>query len=376
MHTKNLVLILLTVFLISLSGCKPQAQKEVQTKGELKYAKIFDLDNSSNAYTKLTVFNPWNDYSIHSIYYLTNNEETETPSDGMKVITPVKTVMVNSATHLGFLSLLGELDKVKGVCNAKYVYNLYILEGVESGTVKDLGDSFNLDTEQLLMLNPQIIFTTAYNGDQKEAETLKRLNQNPIFNLEWQESSLLGRAEWIKFIGAFFNKSAQADSIFNDIEANYLTAKQIANHVSEKPSILSGQDFRGTWSLPSGNSYAAQLFKDAKVAYYYEDEVAHQGSIPSSIEEAMVYFHNADLWVNVQAKSLEELEQNNDKYKLFKAFKEGNVYSNNKRSHAEGGNDYWESGVARPDLLLKDLIKVAHPSLLPEYELTYMRKLD
>ena len=121
---------------------------------------------------------------------------------------------------------------------------------------------------------------------------------------------------------------------------------------------------------------AAQLFKDAKVAYYYEDEVAHQGSIPSSIEEAMVYFHNADLWVNVQAKSLEELEQNNDKYKLFKAFKEGNVYSNNKRSHAEGGNDYWESGVARPDLLLKDLIKVAHPSLLPEYELTYMRKLD
>ena len=93
------------------------------------------------------------------------------------------------------------------------------------------------------------------------------------------------------------------------------------------------------------------------------------------MENALVNFSNADIWVGVQANTLEELGKSDDKYRLFKAFKNGNVYNYNKRMNATGGSDYWESAVARPDLLLSDMIKVFHPELLPDYELFYMQKL-
>ena len=79
--------------------------------------------------------------------------------------------------------------------------------------------------------------------------------------------------------------------------------------------------------------------------------------------------------MNVQASTLEELRKSESKYRLFKAFKEGNVYNTRKRSNDTGGNDYWEGAVARPDLLLSDMIKVFHPEILPDHELVYLEKL-
>lgn len=126
--------------------------------------------------------------------------------------------------------------------------------------------------------------------------------------------------------------------------------------------------------MPGGRSYTAQLFHDAGASYYYASD-STSASIPSSIEEALVNFNQADLWIGVQASSLTELGQTNSKYKLFKAFKNGNVYNINKRVNANGGNDYWESGVVRPDLLLNDMINICHSIPTPEDELIYMKKL-
>ena len=91
--------------------------------------------------------------------------------------------------------------------------------------------------------------------------------------------------------------------------------------------------------------------------------------------QSLINFSETDIWIGTQEKSLEALLQQNNKYQLFKAFKEGNVYNINKRTNQNGGNDYWESAVARPDLLLKDMIKICHPLLLQDYELTYLDKL-
>jgi iron complex transport system substrate-binding protein len=36
------------------------------------------------------------------------------------------------------------------------------------------------------------------------------------------------------------------------------------------------------------------------------------------------------------------------------------IYNNTLRTTPEGGNDFWESGAVRPDLILEDLIQVFH----------------
>lgn len=374
--TKYTKYLLFTLLIITVSCNNKQVHQQKDNNSAILFADGFTIDNSDKKYTKLTVLNPWDDYKTHSIYYLVKDASTEVPNDGVKIKTPIKRAMVNSATYLGFLELIDELDRVVSICNTDYIYNEYILNRVQNGSIKDVGDSYNLNMEQLIMTKPNVVFTTAFNGSQSEADNFNRFKLQPVFGIEWQESSVLGRAEWIKFIAAFFDKQALADQIFNQIVQDYQAATKIAQNVTDIPTILSGEDFRGTWSMPAGNSYFAQLIAAAHIDYYYKDDTTHKGSIPATIEEALIYFYNADLWVNTQAHSLSDLAATNNKYTLFKAYKNKNVYNNNKRSNAKGGNDYWEMGVARPDLLLKDLIKAAHPNLLSEYEFTYMQKLQ
>ncbi|KAA6339152.1 iron complex transport system substrate-binding protein [termite gut metagenome] len=369
---------LLCIFLLSVacSGGRQSQQStgEEKTSDTLQYAEGFSIAHTDD-YTKVTVFNPWKSGEVYDIYYLVKSETTAIPSDGRKVIIPLKSLMVNSVTHLGFLDLLGETDKVTGVCDASYIYNPHILKDVEAGRIKDLGDAFNLDIERLLLLNPQVVMTSAYNAEDENSKRMRQTGLTLLYNIEWQEKNLLGRAEWIKFMGAFFDKEALADSIFSNVAKRYNDIKsRAAALIPSSPTLLSGQDFRGTWSMPGGQSFNARLFQDAGARYYYAGNNA-SGSIATSIEEALLHFSEADVWVNVQASTLEELGKADKKYRLFKAYQNGNVYNTLKRTTATGGNDYWESGVARPDLLLSDMIKICHPDLLPDYEMTYMKRL-
>jgi len=356
-------------------GSKPSRSSN-ETDGvpvALSYAQQFSIVHADD-YTTVTVFNPWKGGEVYATYYLVKDETVETPADGDKVLIPVQRLMVNSATHLGFLDLLGELPVVTGVCSADFIYNPVIREGVKDGIIQDLGDAFNLDIEKLLLLRPQAVMTTAYNADDANSKKMKQTGLTLIYNIEWQEQTLLGRAEWIKFMGAFFDKGALADSIFGAVHQQYNDVKAKASAVDYKPTILSGQDYRGSWSMPGGQSFNARLFNDAGGDYYYKENT-ETGSVSVTIEEALLHFNKADVWVGTQASTLEELGKAEPRYKLFKAYKDGNVYNTRKRVNATGGNDYWESAVARPDLLLSDMIKILHPEILPDYELTYLEKL-
>ncbi len=367
------------LFLFLFSGCslKQSSKTNNSDSGDavkLSHATLFEIRHSGD-YTIVSVLNPWKNGDVYDRYYLVKDPAVSVPADGYKIQIPIKSLMANSATHLGFLEALDELDKVTGVCNANFIYNPYIRNRVEEGKVKDLGDSFNLDVEQLMLLRPQAVMTTAYNADDENSKKLRQTGLSIIYNIEWQEKTLLGRAEWVKFIGAFFDKGKEADSIFSAVEQQYMETKQKVDSVENKPSILSGQEFRGSWSMPGGKSFNARLYLDAGGDYYFKDD-STTGSISTTIEEALVYFNNANVWIGAQANTLEELGKVNPQYKLFKAYRNGNVYNMNKRQHATGGSDYWESGVARPDLILIDIIKILHPDILADYEFTYFRKLE
>lgn len=358
-----------------LTSCQNPATQEAKLQSSLAYAKGFDIDYSNKEYTQVTVFNPWNPGTIYETYFLIKDTAVQTPTNGQTILIPIKELVINSATHLGFAELLGINQLITGVCNPDYIYNPHIIQRVKEGKIKDLGDSFNLDTERLLLLRPDAIMTSAYNAEDENTKRLKQTGLTILYNIEWQEETVLGRAEWIKFVAAFFDKDSLAQELFIDIENKYNEAKSLVSDPTLiKPSVLTGQDFRGSWSMPGGKSFNAQLLSDAGINYHYADN-QDKGSINSTIEEALVYFNKADIWINAQVETLEQLGAMDQRYKLFKAYKSGEVYNSNKRMNKKGGNDYWELGVARPDLLLKDLIKIAHPHLLSDYELTFMDKL-
>jgi iron complex transport system substrate-binding protein len=181
---------------------------------------------------------------------------------------------------------------------------------------------------------------------------------------------VLGRAEWLKFMALLVDKEYTADSIFSAIEAEYVGLRDMVFRKLNWPSVMTGSNFRGTWYMPGGNSYLAHMLVDAGAQYYYAND-STRGSLPLNVESVLKNFYNAEVWLNCNFNSISELIAADGKHALFQSVATGRVYNFNKRQLPSGANDYWESAVVRPDWLLKDLIAILHPDLLPEYELMY-----
>lgn len=326
-------------------------------------------------YKKVIVYSPWKNGSELARYYLVNNSQAETPSDGIKIVTPIQSIACGSVTHFEFLDLIDELESITGICSPNIVYNQRIRDKTTSGDIADLGDSFNIDVEKTMLLRPNALMISGYNQNDTYAQRIAKAGIPVIFNNEWMESNLLARAEWIKFIATFYNKEQLADSIFNAIATRYNTIRDKAQHVSNKPRVMTGSNFRGTWYMPSGRNFMGQLLVDAGADYFYANDTT-SGSLPLNVETVLKNFSACDYWLNCSFNSVEELMKADSKHGLFNPVKNNQVYNFNKRLLPSTANDFWESAIARPDLLLSDVIAILHPEILPDYELIFATKLS
>jgi iron complex transport system substrate-binding protein len=371
--------IYVTVFIaIVLFSCSSKRNKDASEKCvktfETSYANGFEI-RYYDEYKEVIVNNPWADGLPMERYYLVKDKKTEVPPDGQKIIIPLQSLGVASCTHFEFLYMLHEEQSITGVCSPELVYNADITGRYKAGKLVNLGDAFDLNFEQILFLHPNAVMVSGINQLNEKEKRISQAGVPVIYNNEWTETSLLARAEWIKFVSAFYDKEQEADSIFAVIESNYTAIKKIAQQVAAKPTVLPGSNFKGTWYVPGGKSYMGQLFLDAGTDYFYRNDTT-KTSLPLSFEMVLKEFGNADYWVGCSANSMEELLRSDERYALFNATKTGNVYNFNRRTTPTGGNDFWEGAVAHPDWVLSDLIGILHPDLLPEYALVYMKKLD
>ena len=341
---------------------------------QIKYAEGFAITYFDN-YKKLVIYNPWIENKIQQTLYLVSDSAVEIPNDGLKVVTPIQSVAISSSTHTAFFQLLGEINTIKGVCTPYLIYNSSIRENYADGKILSLGDAHNANIEQLVHLHPDVYFVASYNQQDEQAKRLQQSGVRIAFNNEWTESSLLARAEWLKFVAAFFNKEQLADSLFAQIERDYLAASAIAQSVDVRPTVMAGGNFKGTWYMPSGASYMGRLFADAGANYFYATDSTTSASLALNFETVLNNFHDADVWLNAPTTTLDALYQMDSRHNLFRSAREGRVYAFYRRTLPDGANDFWESAVVRPDIVLKDIIWALHPNLLPDYHPTYILKL-
>ena len=373
---KKILLIIIGIFVLVSCNNKSSNNKTVKqplTQKLLNYATGFAVNNFED-YKEVIVFSPWKKGEIYARYYLVKDIKTKTPNDGEKIKIPLKTLASTSVTHLEFLSLLDEIQTITGVCSPALIYNSELQKNIQAGKITDLGDAFSLNVEKTLVLKPEALMTSGFNQADAAAQRIGQAGIPVIFNNEWMETSLLGRAEWIKFVAVFYNKEQLADSIFTDIEKRYNKLKYRALNVSKKPKIMAGNNFRGTWYMPAGQSFMGQLFRDAGGDYFYANDTT-TGSLPLNVETVLKNFAETDVWLNVNFSTIDELIKTDSKHEFFHPVITRQVYNFNKRLLPSSANDFWESAVARPDLLLGDVIAILHPELLPDYEFVYAEKL-
>lgn len=368
------------LFVLIISSCSPKKKQEQVTQNtpiyslELSYAKQFTVDYFEG-YKKVSVYSPWKENELLATYYLVEKMEQVVPTDGDKILIPLKDIAVNSCSHIGLLNALHLTKYISGVCSPKHIYNSELKEGCEKGEIKDLGDAFAMNKEKLITLSPAAVMLSGYEQGNEQDKRIKEAGIPVITNIEWTENHPLGRAEWMKFIATFFNQEDHANRIFQTIESNYLDLKELGGLNEKKKEILAGLSFKGTWYMPGGKSFMGQFFSDAGGKYHYQDDTS-TGSLPLSFETVLMHFKESDIWLGANVSNKQQLIEKDDRFSLFSAYQNNNVYNYDKRTTHEGGNDFWESAIARPDRLLKDFILVLQPSLLKQDTCFYIRKLN
>ncbi|MGR7811900.1 ABC transporter substrate-binding protein [Lacinutrix undariae] len=376
---------LLSLFiLISFIACKnnsvqnPIAKQDIST-ATLTHATGFTITSTEN-FKILTIKNPWpnaeEDYKYALVHKNVASKITLNKDEFDGIITiPIQKIVVTSTTHIPALELLGVENTLVGFPGTDYVSSEKTRTLIDNKSIRELGKNEGINTEVLLELHPNLVVGFGIDGNNKSFETIKKSNIPVIYNGDWVEKSPLAKAEWIKFFGVLYNKEKEADSIFKTIEKDYLEAKIIAKTVKSKPSILSGAMYKDVWYLPNGTSPEAQLLKDANVNYLWSETTA-SGSIALSFEAVYTKGKSAEIWLSPSYyNSLEALEKANTHYTQFDAFKNNNIYTFVNNTGKTGGVTYYELGTARPDLVLKDLIKICHPELLKDYEPHFFQKL-
>jgi len=372
------------LMVFGLICCNPGAKKTSPLSNRsallpISYAKGFKVEYFGN-YKKLWVLSPWQkSQGVNFEYYVVpQNKEIPQELKGKQIIrTPVKRVICLSTSHIGFLSALNELGSLKGLSGAQYVSDTTVQQEIKQKLIKDVGYDQGLNYEIILGLKPDLIMVYGVGGEITGIiNKLRDLNLNVILNSEYLEESPLAKTEWIKFVSALYDKEKEASEYFKSIEKNYLRTKDKVANVKFRPLVLTGLPFKDAWWMAGGHSYLAQLISDAGGEFIWKDNQSGEAFVVS-VEDVIMRATRSDYWINCgNVNSIKELLSTDSRFSSFPQVNKKTIYNNNLELSNGGGNDYWERGVVRPDLILSDLVKIFHPECDNDKKFNFYKRIE
>lgn len=372
------ILFFLSIFM-TLSCHAPKSEEEIElAKLPLDYAIGFEVYQGKGF--KIIEVNKAYPGEHKPFRYLIKENGNQNLPDGefdAVISFPIQKLILTSTTQIPHLDYLGETDKLIAFPNLTLISSDKARARIDKGLVTDLGSGAQANIEKIIELDPDWIMISTLGEDLRNLDIFKTAKIPAVINGEYVEQHPLGRAEWIKFTGALLGKWDEALEIFEGIKSDYENASQlVTKDLSAKPSIMAGVMYKDIWYVPGAESWGAQLLQAAGGQYLFEDQKG-TGSVQVSYEYVLNKAIDADFWLGASDfKSLKEMGESEPRYKSFKAFQSGGIYTYTLKKGATGGIEYFELGYLRPDLILQDLIKILHPELLPDYQLYFYTQLE
>lgn len=362
-----------------LWSCQPKTSEQQNLKPDIKlsYAKGFTYQKNSK-HTKIIVSRPFKGASEPLEYIIITGDTIIKPSHPNQTIvkTPIQKIIASSTTQIPVLESLQLEHLLKGFPNTKFISSKKTRALIDNGSIIEVGHEENMNTELILGIQPDVLFAFAVNNLSKNHRTLKNTGIPIVIDASWLEESPLGRAEWIKFFGLFLNKEKEAAQIFKTIENNYKNSLKTINTTLQKPTLLYGSMYNDIWYSPAGESYIAKIMADAKTDYLWKNTKG-TGSLSLQFEDVFIKAKKADFWFAPgYAATQKVLASKNKHYTQFKPYINNNIYTYTNTTGKTGGLLFFELGALRPDLILKDIIKICHPELLTNYQTTFFKKLE
>lgn len=288
---------------------------------------------------------------------------------------PFKKVILLNSSLLGFISEIGAENTIIGVASPEYIYSEKINNLIKQRKIQNVGNDQKYDVEKIISLKPDAIFTNYIASFDNTYQLLKNNGIQVIFLDEYMEQKPLEKTAYLKLFGKLFGKEEIAEKKYSEIEKNYNELKQLALKSKSQPKVLANEMYGDIWYLPGGRTFTANYIADANADYILKNN-AEEKAVTMSFEEVYAKSGKTQYWVNAgNHLSKQELLNINPYYGKLEVFNKGKIYGVTAKEKQKS-NDFFESGVVRSDLILKDYIKIFHPELLPDYQLTYLKELQ
>ena len=372
-----LSLCLLIVLLAACNGKKTASISDFSNQLYTpEYASGFSIKGADGYESSIiTVTNPWQgaDSITTQLFIARGGESAPEGFTGQVLEGDASRIVAMSSTHIAMLDAVGEAGRVVGVSGIDYISNPVI--SVNRDSIGDVGYEGNINYELLISLDPDLVLLYGVNGASSMEGKLNELGIPFMYVGDYLEESPLGKAEWMVALSEVVGKRTEGEQVFGGIPVRYNDLKKrVADTVLDAPSVMLNTPYGDSWFMPSTESYVARLVKDAGGDYIYKKNTGN-ASLPIDLEEAYKLTSEADMWLNVgMANTLDELRTSCPKFSDTRCFRNGSVWNNNLKTNAAGGNDYYESAVVNPDILLRDLVKIFHPELVEE-DFVYYKQL-
>ncbi|GAB2483573.1 ABC transporter substrate-binding protein [Algoriphagus taiwanensis] len=365
--------------LILLFSCEKKAETSLaSTPVALEFAQGFELFRGGN-FWEIQVTQGYTG-AEKTYRYLVLEEGAKVEKSGFDAVVqlPVSKVILTSTTHIPHLDMLSETDKLIGFPQTDLISSPTTRALIDSGKVTDLGGGPSANPEMVIDLQPDWIMISTLGEDLRYLDLFSQAGIPALINGEYVEQNPLGRAEWIKFTGILLGKYEEAVTEFEKIKEAYQEAEKLATQPpsDSRPKVLSGVMYQDIWYAPGAESWGAQILQNAGGDYVFADQ-SGSGSLQLNYEFVLDRAAEAEVWIgSADFPDVKTMGSSEPRYQNFQAWKSGQIYTYTAKKGATGGLEYFELGYVRPDLILKDLIKILHPELLPEYELYFYQKLE
>lgn len=315
--------------------------------------------------------NPWQgaDSVCTRLLILRDGEQAPEGFDGQILHGDAARVVAMSSTHVAMLDAIGRAGNIVGVSGRGFISTPL------GDDVADVGYDGNIDYEALMGASPDLVLLYGVGAPSAMEGKLRELGIPYIYVGDYLEESPVGKAEWLVAIGETAGIRDAAERRFAAIDSSYTALCRRTDSVAERPRVMLNTPYGDAWFMPTADNYMARLISDAGADYVCADLKGNK-SATIDIEQAYMLASGADFWLNTgQTSDMRSLLAQCPRFADTAPVLAGRVYNNTLRSTPGGGNDFYESAIVHPDLVLRDLIKIFHPELVGE-EFTYYRKVE
>lgn len=301
--------------------------------------------------------------------------------DTLYIREPSDRIVCLSSTHLACLAEIGADSVVCAVSGIRYisdksVHRRYAMTvkgkaasvseeclSADDGRAHlrplyDVGYDNSLDYEMILRLKPDLVTAYAVSGDEPQyLRKLRGLGVPVLVLHDHLEAHPLARAEYIRLFGVLTGREDVADSVFASVCGRYESL--VCPDSVKRVNVLMNVPFADAWYIPGGDNYMARLVRDAGGEVLGAEAGSEKSGIVS-LEKAYSLSWQADIWLDPgSCGSLDDLASVHQLFPLFGPLAKGlPIYNNTLRMTPGGGNDFWERGAVRPDLVLEDLVHI------------------